>query len=395
MRNIFSKFALTAALMLAITFTLSCGDHSLDNLLGNNSSSSVSERRFDYCITASGFCLPGSYTVAECNGTVSNSCPSNPGGSSPSVGGSSSSIAGGGNGAFTAIADMKTWLASQPDNTPSTPYTVKLNVSNFGGSATATGSVGRALRDNPTKYVILDLSGSTFASIVGSAFGSPNSANERALTLVGIIIPSTVTSIENNAFYGCTSLSSIIIPNSVTSIGDRAFKESGLQDVTIGSGVTSIGNNAFESCKGLISVTIPSSVTSIGASAFSGCTSLTSVNFAANSRITIIGSSAFNGCKSLTSVIIPNSVTSIGGSAFSGCASLASVTIGSSVTSIESNAFYGCTSLATVRFEGSAVATFGYTSFINSTATTNLQNAYKAGGAGTYTRSANTWTKDN
>jgi len=91
MRSIFSKIALTVSFLLAITFTLSCGDHSLDDLLGNNSSSSVSERSFSYCITASGICLPGSYTVAECNGTVSNSCPSNPNGSSPSVGNSSSS----------------------------------------------------------------------------------------------------------------------------------------------------------------------------------------------------------------------------------------------------------------------------------------------------------------
>ena len=51
-------------------------------------------------------------------------------------------------------------------------------------------------------------------------------------SITPVIIPETVTyegttysvtSIGNDAFYGCTSLTSITIPNSVTSIGDGAF----------------------------------------------------------------------------------------------------------------------------------------------------------------------------
>ena len=146
-----------------------------------------------------------------------------------------------------------------------------------------------------------------------------------------------VTSINEYAFYSCSSLTSITIPNSVTSIGSNAFSFcTGLTSITIPNSVTSISSNAFRGCTGLTSVTIPNSVTSIGSSTFSGCWRLTSINIP--SSVTNIGSSAFSGCTGLTSVNIPNSVTSIGNDAFSG-PNLLSVTIGSGVLSIGNNAF--------------------------------------------------------
>lgn len=105
----------------------------------------------------------------------------------------------------------------------------------------------------------------------------------------------SVTSIGNDAFYGCSGLTSITIPNSVTSIGAYAFYW----------------------CSGLTSITIPNSVTSIGDGAFSQCSRLTSI--AIPNSVTSIGIRAFEYCKGLTSITIPNSVTSIGESAFAGC----------------------------------------------------------------------------
>ncbi len=92
------------------------------------------------------------------------------------------------------------------------------------------------------------------------------------------IIPNSVTSIGEYAFYGCSSLTSVTIPNSVTSIGDGAFDScSGLTSVTIPNSVTSIGGGAFYNCSSLTSIEIPNSVTSIGTQAFFHCSSLTSV----------------------------------------------------------------------------------------------------------------------
>lgn len=62
------------------------------------------------------------------------------------------------------------------------------------------------------------------------------------------VIPNSVTSIGDGAFYGCTGLTRITIPNSVTSIGWLAFSESGLTSITIPSAVTTICDGAFYYC---------------------------------------------------------------------------------------------------------------------------------------------------
>ena len=86
------------------------------------------------------------------------------------------------------------------------------------------------------------------------------------------VIPSSVTSIGDRAFSGCSSLSEIVIPSSVTSIGEGAFSCcDSLSEIVIPSSVTSIGKYSFSCCDSLSEIVIPSSVTSIGDRAFYKC----------------------------------------------------------------------------------------------------------------------------
>ena len=140
-----------------------------------------------------------------------------------------------------------------------------------------------------------------------------------------------VTSIGEDAFYGCSELTSITIPDSVTSIGSAAFQGcESLQTLNIPDGVTSIGMDVFWGCGSLISITIPNSVTSIGSSAFNNCGGLTSIIIP--NSVTSIGMYAFDGCSSLTSITIPDSVTSIGAGTFRYCSSLTTINIGAGIS---------------------------------------------------------------
>jgi hypothetical protein len=178
--------------------------------------------------------------------------------------------------------------------------------------------------------------------------------------LTSVAIPVSVTNIGDAAFFNCSSLTSITIPGSVTSIGQEAFYDcASLTNVTIVNGVTSIGESAFGRCSGLTSVTVSGSVTNIGFVAFYNCGSLTTITVDAQNlfysstngvlfnadqttliqyplglagsytipgSVTSIGDYAFNYAR-LTSVTIPGSVTSIGNDAFEGCASLTAITV--------------------------------------------------------------------
>ena len=162
---------------------------------------------------------------------------------------------------------------------------------------------------------------------------------------------SRLKTIEESAFEDCTALTSIEIPASVERIEDRAFKGcSKLATVTFEKGLQlkTIENSTFEDCTALTSIEIPASVEMIGQYAFNDCTSLHTVTFEKGSKLKTIGSDVFLNCTSLTMIEIPASVETIEDQAFEGCSLLATVTFekGSQLKTVDG--FSNCTALTTV-----------------------------------------------
>ena len=202
-----------------------------------------------------------------------------------------------------------------------------------------------------------------------------------------LVIPTSVTSIGESAFSGCSSVEYLSVSNNnVESIGGGAFfgldalKEITMKapsvedycksklskllynsaninddairkieingeemiDWSIPASVTQIEDYTFYNCPSITSVTLPKTITTIGKSAFENCTSITSMDIP--NKVTRIGNNAFEKCP-LATITIPNNVTTIGSYAFNSCDKLSSVILGESVDSIGGNAFYGCRKL--------------------------------------------------
>ena len=144
-------------------------------------------------------------------------------------------------------------------------------------------------------------------------------------SLASVTIPDSVTSIGAGAFDVCAGLESLTVDanntvydsrnncNAVIETGSNTLI-AGCKNTVIPNDVTTVGEDAFFGCTSLTSVTIPDSVMTIGNSAFEDCTSLESVTIP--DSVTTIVDYAFSGCTSLASVTIPDSVTSIGFEAF-------------------------------------------------------------------------------
>lgn len=182
-----------------------------------------------------------------------------------------------------------------------------------------------------------------------------NTIGERMFTSRGlqtILLPKSVTSIDDRAFSSCHSLNKVVIyENSVKTIGMAAFEYcSSLADIVLPEGVTTIARSAFGGCSSLSRIDLPEGVTTIGHSAFYGCEKLSSVKLP-NSLTTIEGF-AFTYCNGLT-ITIPDNVESMSMLTFSDCSSLVDVTLPSTMTTLEYGAFENCTSLRSVTIPNS------------------------------------------
>ena len=254
------------------------------------------------------------------------------------------------------------------------PFTFMTNA----GTITITGYTG----PGGTVVIPATICGYAVTSLAADAF-------ENHASLTNVTIPSTVTSLGDGAFLGCTNLASAYFGGNAPAAGSsvlgsttarrriiclgaragahllRVFRRgwkapARLNSLTQPTPARSqsqvtwfkqvvlhsrhhlrpagnrIGTNACQGNSKLWSLTIPGTVQSISQGAFQSCFNLDEVTI--GDGVSSIGVDAFWSCSFLISVTIGDSVTNIGAGAFEGCPYMTSVTIPGSVASIGASA---------------------------------------------------------
>lgn len=222
-----------------------------------------------------------------------------------------------------------------------------------------------------------------------------NAVFSGCVNLKSVIFPGSLTSIGNDAFSMCTSLKEIDIPDAVQSIGSYAFNGCySLERVSIGRDMAEIGYAAFRSCFSLKTLLLPDSPISFGADVFVGCGSLSKVEVASieslckmtfwtehsnpiyqserfyidgeevteviiPETISEIDAYTFVNCRNMTSVTFPKTLKTIGFQAFAQCTGLTSVKM-ESVEQIDGRAFENCTGLSTVYLPDNLKSVWGF-----------------------------------
>lgn len=77
-----------------------------------------------------------------------------------------------------------------------------------------------------------------------------------------VVVENGVTSIGENAFYGCNRLTSVSLPDTLYAINSNAFYGcSHLTDIQIPEGTESLSGSAFRNCNALRTLQFPASLT--------------------------------------------------------------------------------------------------------------------------------------
>lgn len=159
----------------------------------------------------------------------------------------------------------------------------------------------------------------------------PDQLEGRPVTVIGALcffetessvtqvnISSSITTIEENAFYYVDGITSVNIPDNVTKIGSRAFAWcNNLETVVIGSGIKQIPEFCFNHCTALKNVSFSSELKKINTRAFSYCGGMT--EFVIPASIEEVGDRAFDSCINLEHVYFEGMNAVIAGDVLANC----------------------------------------------------------------------------
>ena len=229
----------------------------------------------------------------------------------------------------------------------------------------------------PTEGLAFEALTSTTCSVIGIGSADrtatsliiPHTYNGMSVTSIGeeafkemktleqLVLPYTLTVVEDFAFSDCNALRAVAIPQATTSLKQYAFDCCyQLSSVNFGTNAAlrSIGTCAFF-CASIETLDFGdnSQLRTIGDSAFFSCMSLTSIRFGANSKLTSIYKYAFNSCEGLTTVVLPDKLTTLREGAFYDCKNLVSIVLPKSLTSIGKSTFWLCASMRNIYYCGS------------------------------------------
>lgn len=129
-----------------------------------------------------------------------------------------------------------------------------------------------------------------------------------------IILPDTVVTVDDNAFFHCERLTEITGTENIVAIGDYAFSGCVLLEEIALPEAKEMGKSIFPGCEKMEKVVIPDTMTYIPETMCMGMDSLTVVEIPES--VEYIDTFAFAFCDKLEKIYIPSSVTEISDSAF-------------------------------------------------------------------------------
>ena len=232
-------------------------------------------------------------------------------------------------------------------------------------------------------YIFEELPDGTYSvklkdpSAEGEILTFPTSFNGKPVTMIKksveinvtvrqVIIPDSVTVINDNAFCNFTSLESVVFGKNVAHVRPSAFMNCiVLKNVQFNENLEHIYDSAFENCYSLEFIDLPEGLQSIQNSAFLNCSGLKQINIP--SSVFYIGRSAFARCDALTHVYVPgNNMQELHEDIFYGCQSLETAELGNGITTVAHNMFGACTNLKEVKLP-STLKTIGSFAFLDCT----------------------------
>ena len=115
-----------------------------------------------------------------------------------------------------------------------------------------------------------------------------------------VVVPSWIRVIDRFAFSSCEDIRHVILPDTVQEIRSGAFHYSGIKDIVVPDSVTMMENEVFEECRALTSAVIGKGITRLEERTFRICQRLEHLELPEG--LEKVGHRAFEECYSLKTV---------------------------------------------------------------------------------------------